>query len=305
MLDSPNERTLHQGLVPRGGGLSIVITMLLALLLLWLGWRLPVIPYLFLTVIILGVLGWLDDRHSLGPLLKVGIQLGVGMIVITYIGMIEEVEIAGYKIVFGAAAAIFSALWLVWLTNVFNFMDGIDGIAASYTAVIACVMGIWFVLDDNSALALFCYIMMAAALGFLIWNWTPARIFMGDVGSITLGGVFAALAIFGNSSYDVPITAYMILFGVFLFDTVVTLFRRLLQGKTVWQPHREHYYQRAVALGFSHAQVTVMVILITIVLAVLASLEKFRVAPIGLWPVLAIIILSIPALAIHVVEKKQ
>ena len=87
MVDSPNERTLHQGLVPRGGGLSIVITMLLALLLLWLVWRLPVIPYLFLTVIILGVLGWLDDRHSLGPLLKVGIQLAVGLIVITYIGM--------------------------------------------------------------------------------------------------------------------------------------------------------------------------------------------------------------------------
>lgn len=303
MLDSPNERTLHHGLVPRGGGLSIVITMLLALLLLWLQWPLPALPFLFVTVLLLGTLGWVDDRYGLGPLVKIGIQIAVALIIVSYIGVFEGLDIAGYKIDFGSTAALWSVLWIVWLANGYNFMDGIDGIAASYTAVIACVMGIWFALDQNSALALFCYIIMAAALGFLIWNWTPARIFMGDVGSVTLGGVFAALAIVGNSLYDVPVTAYAILFGVFLFDTIVTLLRRLFQGKAIWQPHREHFYQRAVALGFSHAQVTVTVIFITLILAVLASLEKFRVTPLGLWPVLAIIILSTPALAIHIVEK--
>lgn len=305
MLDTPNARTLHQGLVPRGGGLSIVITMLLALFLLWLAWPLPVVPYLFATVLILGVLGWLDDRLGLNPFVKMGVQLAVALIVVTYIGILHEVEIAGYLFSFGAAAAILTVLWLVGLTNVYNFMDGIDGIAASYTAVIAGVMGIWFVTDQNSALALFCYVIMAAALGFLIWNWMPARIFMGDVGSVTLGGVFAVLAIIGHNSHDVPITAYMTLLGVFLFDTVVTILRRLFQGKAIWQPHREHFYQRAVAMGFSHAQVTVAVVIITLILAALASLEKFRVGPIGLWPVLALILLTSTALAIHVVEKKQ
>lgn len=303
MLDSPNERTLHQGQVPRGGGLSIVITMLLALSLLWIEWGSPAIPYLFLTVLLLGTLGWIDDRFGLGPFVKIGIQFAVALIVVAYIGVFDGIDIAGYEISFGVSAGVWSILWVVWLTNVYNFMDGIDGIAASYAAVTACVMGIWFVIDQNSALALFCYIIMAAALGFLIWNWTPARIFMGDVGSIALGGVFVALAIIGSSVHDVPLTAYLILFGVFLFDTIVTLIRRLLKRKKIWQPHRQHFYQRAVALGFSHAQVTIFVVLITLILAVLASLEKFQVAPVGLWPVLAVVFLSIPALVIHVVEK--
>jgi Fuc2NAc and GlcNAc transferase len=146
---------------------------------------------------------------------------------------------------------------------------------------------------------------MAASLGFLIWNWTPARIFMGDVGSVTLGGVFAVLAIIGNVQDGVPLTAYIILFGVFLFDTIVTLIRRLIEGKVIWNPHREHFYQRAAATGLGHAFVTVSAILATLVLAALASLEKFQVAPAGLWPLLALFLLTTLASLVMVREKSR
>ena len=304
MLDSPNDRTLHQGDIPRGGGLSIVITMILALILIWLRWPLLIMPFLLATIGLLGLLGWVDDRYGLGPLVKIGVQLLVAFLVVGYIGVLGGVDIGGYTIAFGSAASVLSVLWVIWLTNVYNFMDGIDGIAASYAAVVACVMGIWFALDQNGALSVFCYIIMAAALGFLIWNWAPARIFMGDVGSVTLGGVFAVLAIIGNYYHDVPLIAYIVLFGVFLFDTIVTMLRRLLQGKIIWRPHREHFYQRAVGLGLGHAQVTIGVVITSLVLAALASLEKFNVAPKGLWSVLALVILIGLASAIHFKEKR-
>ena len=167
MLDSPNDRTLHQGEVPRGGGLAIVVTMLLALLLLWVAYSLPLIPCLLATLILLSGLGWFDDRFGLGPFTKMATQLVTAIIAVACTGVVDGVNIAGFSVNFGAAAAVVSVLWVVWMTNAYNFMDGIDGIAASHAAVIACVMGVWFSLDQNSAMAIFCYVIMAAALGFL------------------------------------------------------------------------------------------------------------------------------------------
>lgn len=303
MVDSPNHRTSHQGEVPRGGGLSIIVVMLLSL---------PAIAYLYpdrsilvimVVTVALGALGWVDDKQGLGPFVKIAAQFLVAIFAVVSIGELDGISIAGYSLGWGYLAVPLSVLWMVWMTNAYNFMDGIDGIAASHTGVVACVMGVWFAADQNGAMALFCYVIMASALGFLVWNWAPARIFMGDVGSITLGGVFAVLAIVGNSKHGIPLTAYIVLFGVFLFDTIVTLVRRLLAGKIVWKPHREHFYQRATRLGLSHAQVTVAVSITTIVLAGLASLEKFQVSPTGLWPVLALLILVTLASAIHIKER--
>jgi Fuc2NAc and GlcNAc transferase len=305
MVDTPNDRTLHQGDIPRGGGLSIVVVMLICLALL--GYVYPdvnVLPIMVITVV-LGLMGWVDDRFVLGPLVKIGVQIIVAVYAVNAIGASRSVAVAGYELEFGSLGAFLSVMWIVWMTNAYNFMDGIDGIAASHTAIVACVMGVWFALDHNAALALFCYAIMAASLGFLIWNWTPARIFMGDVGSVTLGGVFAVLAIIGNVQDGVPLTAYIILFGVFLFDTIVTLIRRLIEGKVIWNPHREHFYQRAAATGLGHAFVTVSAILATLVLAALASLEKFQVAPAGLWPLLALFLLTTLASLVMVREKSR
>jgi len=303
MIDSPNHRTSHQGDIPRGGGLSIVVVMLLSLLVLSYVYSDRSIGLVMVVTLSLGALGWADDKMSLSPFLKIGVQLLVAIFAVRSAGMLDGITVAGYTISFGPLAALVSVLWVVGMTNAYNFMDGIDGIAASHTAIVACVMGAWFAVDQNGAMALFCYVIMASALGFLVWNWAPARIFMGDVGSVALGGVFAVLAILGNNEHGVPFTAYIVLYGVFLFDTTVTLVRRLSKGKIVWNPHREHYYQRATGLGMGHAKVTVYVIVTSTVLAVLASLEKFNVPPIGLWPLLALLILISLVCAIHFKER--
>ena len=303
MVDSPNHRTSHQGEVPRGGGLSVVVVMLLSLLVIAYVYPDPSILIVMVVTVALGALGWVDDKAGLGPFVKIGAQLLVAIFAVASIGELDGISIAGYSIGFGYLAAPLSVLWIVWMTNAYNFMDGIDGIAASHTGVVACVMGVWFAADQNGAMALFCYVIMAADLGFLVWNWAPARIFMGDVGSVTLGGVFAVLAIVGNNNHGVPLMAYIVLFGVFLFDTIVTLIRRLLAGEIVWNPHREHFYQRATRLGLSHAEVTVGVIITSIVMASLASLEKFQVPPTGLWPMLALLLLVTLAATVHIKER--
>jgi len=305
MVDSPNNRTLHEGDVPRGGGLSIVIVMLVCLALLGYAYQNAVVLPVMAVTAMLGVLGWTDDKFGLGPLLKISVQIIVAVYAVVTIGSVGSATIAGYELEFGGLSVLLSVLWIVWMTNAYNFMDGIDGIAASHTAIVACVMGVWFALDHNAAMALFCYAIMAASLGFLIWNWTPARIFMGDVGSVTLGGVFAVLAIVGNVQDGVPLTAYIILFGVFLFDTIVTLLKRLIEGKVVWNPHREHFYQRATTTGLGHAGVTVGVVIATLALAALATLEKYQVSPTGLWPLLALVMLAVLASVVILRERSR
>lgn len=305
MVDSPNDRTLHEGEIPRGGGLAIVAVMLICLSLLELVYAEPMILPITVVAVALGALGWVDDRFGLGPLIKIGVQIVVAVYAVSHVGAPNSMVVAGYTLEFGSWAVLLSVLWIVWMTNAYNFMDGIDGIAASHTAIVGCTMGVWFALDHNAAMALFCYAIMAASLGFLIWNWTPARIFMGDVGSVTLGGIFATLAIVGNTHDGVPLTAYIILFGVFLFDTIITLVRRLIQGKVVWNPHREHFYQRATTTGLGHAFVTVSVIVVTLVLAALASLERFQVAPTALWPLLAMVLLTALAVVVTLRERTQ
>jgi Fuc2NAc and GlcNAc transferase len=305
MIDSPNDRTLHHGDVPRGGGLSIVVVMLLCLACLEYGYSNAAIAPVIAVTAVLGGLGWIDDKFGLGPFVKIGVQLLVAVYAVSYVGAFNAVTVGGYEFEFGKLSMLLSVLWVAWMANAYNFMDGIDGIAASQTAVVACVMGVWFALDDNGAIALFCYAIMASSLGFLVWNWNPARIFMGDVGSVTLGGVFAVLAIVGNAQNGVPLTAYIILFGLFLFDTIVTLIRRAVEGKVVWKPHREHFYQRATTTGLGHAFVTVCAIISTLVLAVLASFEKFQVPPIGLWPFLALFLLAVLASAVLFREKTR
>lgn len=305
MVDSPNDRTLHQGEVPRGGGMSIVVVMLACLAMLGYAYPGPALAPLAAVTLVLGVLGWTDDKFGLGPLLKIGVQFIVAVYAVGTLGAVRSVHIAGFELDLGSLAALLSVLWIVWMTNAWNFMDGIDGIAAGHTAIVACVMGVWFTLDDNAAMALFCYAIMAASLGFMIWNWAPARIFMGDVGSVTLGGVFAVLAIVGNVQDGVPLTAYIILFGVFLFDTIVTLIRRLLEGKVVWNPHREHFYQRATTTGLGHAFVTVAAMVVTLVLAALATLEKVGAAPAGLWPALSLVLLTLLAVTVTRRERSR
>jgi Fuc2NAc and GlcNAc transferase len=185
------------------------------------------------------------------------------------------------------------------MANLYNFMDGIDGIAGVETLVLGLVTGLWFGSAGDAALAIFCLGLAGAALGFLLWNWDPARIFMGDVGSVSLGACFALLALIGSIQYELPFIAFLILYGVFLADASLTLLRRLWRREKWWQAHRSHYYQRAVQSGLSHAQVSSAVLLVNLLLAGVASLHVYRHISGWLALLLASLILAAAVFLIH------
>jgi Fuc2NAc and GlcNAc transferase len=303
ILDSPNERSSHSIDTPRGGGVGVVVPMLIALSIMMMNGsydRRTLIVFLF-VVILLAIVGWLDDRYGLHFFVRIIAQILGGVVVLGVIGSFEYLEIAANAIPLNFLAPVITLLWFLWMTNLYNFMDGIDGIAAGQGAIAGCFLGIWFTIHDDHVMALFSYVIMAASLGFLVWNWAPARVFMGDVGSSTLGGVFAVIALVAYKTHQIPFGAFVLLFGVFLADATVTLIKRILQGKVFWKAHREHLYQRAVIAGWSHAQVTTTVIITSIFMAILGTLEMLHVSPVYLWVPLGMFVLGVLAL---IVRKK-
>jgi Fuc2NAc and GlcNAc transferase len=189
----------------------------------------------------------------------------------------------------------------VWLTNLFNFMDGIDGIAGGEAVSVGVVGGLLLLASGASELAGTALLIAAASLGFLAWNWAPARIFMGDVGSGFLGFTLGALAIASDRVAAVPILVWMMLLGVFIFDATVTLLRRLRRER-FYEAHRRHAYQRAVAAGASHGTVTGFVLMLNALLAIAAAMG-------WAWPeTVPLAILAVFALLVStylLVERRQ
>ena len=151
-------------------------------------------------------------------------------------------------------------------------MDGIDGISAVESLILGATTSYWFAISGAASMAIICIAVAGAAVGFMRWNWSPAKIFMGDVGSLALGAFFAIIAIIGTTRLDIPFLAFLILYAVYLADSGVTLLHRIIKREKWWQAHRSHFYQRAVQSGFSHAQVSLSVMALNIIFAVLASL---------------------------------
>ena len=169
------------------------------------------------------------------------------------------------------AGGLLAVLGTVWMINLYNFMDGIDG-AATEAVTVSAIAGIILFVTGNGGLAMVCMALAFSVVGFLIWNWPPARIFMGDVGSGFLGFVFACLAIASENSGALPLVVWVVLLGVFVVDATVTLIRRFINKEKLYEAHRTHVYQLAVQAGFSHKQVTVTVCLINIGLGLVAAL---------------------------------
>ncbi|MGH7045942.1 MAG: MraY family glycosyltransferase [Stellaceae bacterium] len=262
VLDHPNERSSHVVATPRGGGIAPVGTILLAWLALGLsGEAPPAIAAVLCATLLLAVVCWLDDLRDLSPLTRLAAQaaaVAVGLWVFPHHGLLPRVGTV-------AAFVTLGLLWMWWI-NLFNFMDGIDGLAGSEAAMIGggllllATLGRGF---DPAAAALAAAI-CGAALGFLCWNWSPARVFLGDVGSVPLGYLtgFLLIAAMVRGHW----MAALILPLYFLADATLTLGRRLLRGEKIWEAHRQHYYQQALRGGLGHAAVVKRVIAVGLLL---------------------------------------
>jgi UDP-N-acetylmuramyl pentapeptide phosphotransferase/UDP-N-acetylglucosamine-1-phosphate transferase len=264
LLDRPNERSLHAMPTPRGGGIAVVAAILLAwLALISLGLvSRASLPILF-GAALLAAVSWLDDLRDLPPAARLLAQLlavALAFLTQTSAGPVFQGWLSGWL------DAIATLLVWVWFINLFNFMDGIDGLAGSEAAAIGLGLLLFAsvgVGHDPGAAALAAAI-ATAAIGFLVWNWAPARIFLGDVGSVPLGYLLGFLLLEQAARGHWKVALILPLY--FLADATITLLRRLSRGERVWQAHREHFYQRAVQRGLSHAAVVQWVIAADLVL---------------------------------------
>lgn len=265
LLDIPNERSSHSTPVPRGGGLVIVLACLIGYGIISAIFHTPFSLGYFAGALLIAIVSWIDDLYSLTFWKRLVVHFAAAAILLADLGVWQQLSVpfmASELSLGPVIGGLLTIIWVVWLLNAYNFMDGIDGLAA-LQAVIAgigwAVLGIVLHLDGLFLLA---GIFSAASLGFLLHNWPPARIFMGDVGSAFLGFTLAAFPLLARAEarQELPVLPLLAVAFVwlFIFDTVFTLMRRLLRGERVWEAHRGHVYQRMVIDGVSHRSVTVM-----------------------------------------------
>jgi Fuc2NAc and GlcNAc transferase len=279
LLDVPNARSSHNVPTPRGGGVAIVIAFLVGLSLTYFA-RLGVSDEAFYALsgagLSVALLGFLDDHGHIAARWRLLGHFIAAAWVLFWLDGLPPLEISGWKLDLNWFGTLLASFYLVWLLNLYNFMDGIDGIA-SLEAISVCLGGAlmyWvFGRVDSALLPL---MLAASVVGFLVWNFPPARIFMGDAGSGFLGmvlGIFSLQAVWIDPAL---FWGWLILLGVFLTDATFTLFRRMVRGDKVYEAHRSHAYQYAARYFGQHLPVTASVCI----------LNLFWLLPIALWVVL-------------------
>ena len=266
-LDIPNERSSHDVPTPRGGGVAIVLAASAAFALLaLLGILQSRVTMALLGGIAVAAVGFMDDRRSLPAILRLAVHLGAALWAVTWLGGLPPVRLDGESMTMGPIGYALGAIGIAWSVNLFNFMDGIDGIAATEAVFVSIAGGAVTLAGAGAAeVSYAAFAFGAACCGFLPWNWAPAKIFMGDVGSGYLGFVIAVLGIAAARTWDVALIVWVTLTWIFLADTAVTLLRRAFRGERVYTPHRLHAYQWTARRLRSHGVTTGAVVLLNII----------------------------------------
>jgi len=287
ILDHPNERSSHVSPTPRGGGLAIAAVTISGIVLLLALGQVPRNLAMALGgggLLIAGI-GWADDRAPRHQLVRLVVQVVAAILAVALIGGLPSLRIGESVIALGVFGDVVAVLGVVWLTNLYNFMDGIDGLAGGEAITAGGIAGLLLLRAGNGGLAIVTLLVVSASVGFLIWNWPPAKIFMGDVGSSLLGFLFGCLALASENTGALPLIWWVVLFMAFVVDATLTLFRRAIRKQKLYAAHREHAYQRALAPGGTHRAVTVAVLLLNLVLGLLAAVGSKR--PVWAWPAVA------------------
>jgi len=272
LLDIPNDRSSHTQPTPRGGGLGFIIAFAItsAIADFFSNDSLPLIP-LWLTIIPLAIVGIIEDRQEIPSSIRYLVQLAVAGIATVYLGAFPQPWLLNFGL-FGQIVAI--ALTLIGITamiNFYNFMDGLDGLVAGCATVQLGFQALYL----NQPIL---WLLVAALLGFMIWNWSPAKIFMGDVGSTVLGATVTFSLLSTNQNSGEAWSALAITLPL-IGDAIYTLFRRLLRHENIFKAHHSHIYQRLQQLGWSHGQVASIYIGLNLLIAISISL----LGTIGAW----------------------
>lgn len=291
-LDHPNDRSLHEKSIPRSGGLGIMCAILV-----W-NWLAPEPqPLPTSLALLLAGISWLDDRHNLGVTVRLTIH--VTSAVLCVLVMMSDLS---------WPLATVLILALVWSMNLYNFMDGANGLAGGMTAIGFGFLGLAAYSANWMVMAAISVSVAMAALGFLFFNFGQAKIFMGDCGSVPLGFLASTIGALGWYRDIWPATFPILVFFPFIADASITLLRRLMQREAFWRPHREHYYQRLIRMGWSHRK-TALAYYVWMAASGLSGLASIYMLPIwafvllGAW--LVTIALIFRQVNIHWQERNQ
>jgi UDP-N-acetylmuramyl pentapeptide phosphotransferase/UDP-N-acetylglucosamine-1-phosphate transferase len=303
ILAHPNERTLHSMPTPQTGGLavigSVVISLILAASVLAIAQpSKAVLPkgvasgsvWIVVSMLLVFVVSFIDDCVGLPAVLRLGVQAVSAFIIIGGVGVtLSSIPIpGGPNILLGIATIPVSVLVLLWMANLYNFMDGMDGFAGGMTFFGFGFLAYFGWQAHFPVMLIIAVFVAMAALGFLTHNFPPARIFMGDAGSITIGFLAGTLMILGVRDGIFELWVPIMIFSPFIVDATITLIWRMLRRKKIWQAHREHYYQRLVLSGWTHrrtvlAEYGVMVLCGGLAVLYHHSTDSWRLVILGVW----------------------
>lgn len=242
--DIPNERSLHAKPVPRTGGIALMAGVLAgwALMFTSLAW------WVVLPMVGLFAVSFLDDMHHLSVKKRFLAHLMAAAILAAGSGLFAQ----------NLVVAVLIILFTVWMTNLYNFMDGSNGLAGGMALFGFSFYGVAALIAHHDAFAMLNLVVSAAALGFLFYNFHPARIFMGDAGSIPLGFLAAGMGLWGWQQDCWAVWFPLLVFSPFIVDASITLLKRTLRGVKITEAHREHYYQRLIQMGWGHRNVALL-----------------------------------------------
>jgi len=265
VLDHPIERSSHKIPTPTVGGIAIVAAFYVGLVFLVYTNRVDSLEIQVLAAgIVLAAIGFMDDLKHLDYRWRIIVHLCAGSFVAFNLGDMPDIQVGSLNINIGVLSVPLTVLTLVWATNLYNFMDGTDGLAGSECCFIAIAAAGLLIPAGNTALALVCMVLFVACAGFLFWNWVPAKIFMGDTGSGFLGFIIASIAFLSIFNGSMSLWTWLLLPGVFIADATMTVVKRLLSGERWYQAHCTHGYQHA-AKFYGHEKVALGVLAINLV----------------------------------------
>ncbi len=275
----PNHRSSHELPTPTGGGIGIIVCMLMTVFYLYMGSRLSgtITLGLLLPAFIASAMGFMADIHQGSIRMRIAVQLLAGALLVA-VGDVNPLHFSTYPWLLAFSPII--VLAFIWFVNLFNFMDGIDGLAGMETVTVAVIAALIIAMIGSPGWEAWVAILLSvagAALGFLCWNFAPAKIFLGDVGSNFLGAFFIAIVLLTATENILSLWSWIILFAVFWVDATITLIVRILGGNPWHEAHRSHCYQILSRRFRSHARVVLLIGLVNICwLAPLAMLAELK-----------------------------
>lgn len=285
IMDVPNERSSHFIPTPRGGGVAVVFVFLLATICLKLCGN---IDY-NLTLALVGggslvsLMGYLDDVYSLKARYRIVIHFLAALWALYWLKGLPVLDFGTWRFILNGQGSFIALLGIVWCINLYNFMDGIDGLAGMQGFFISVASSLTLYYLGAHQLGFLLAFLAAALSGFTVWNWPPAKIFLGDVGSGFLGFVFAVLAIYTANQHLLPLNFWLIILSIFICDATFTLVYRAFTGQKWYSAHKEHAYQRLISLGLSHKQITVGIFALNTTILFPLSLASIYWQAQGFW----------------------